>query len=195
MASTKKKYFDAHCAVEACDKPRRRGHPYCGMHARRLRRNGHLGPNRRPNGAGGFTKAGYVLISKSGVVKYEHIIVAERMYGGPLPKGAQVHHKNKNPSDNRPENLEIFLTDAEHKERHRRERALAACGNEDWRSCCFCSQYDSLDNLVVRRAGREIFHRECQRAYDRSRLDRRRKPGVVPRKKKTQVDESASSHS
>ena len=46
--------------------------------------------------------------------KHEHRVVAERMNGGPLPEGAVVHHINGNRRDNRPENLKIFASHAEH---------------------------------------------------------------------------------
>lgn len=44
-------------------------------------------------------KNGYVL---------EHILVAESMLGRPLKDGEEIHHKNRDRADNRPENLEIF---------------------------------------------------------------------------------------
>lgn len=51
----------------------------------------------------------------------EHRVKAEKMYGGKLPKGMVVHHKNGNKSDNRKANLEI-VTPSEHYKRHHENR-------------------------------------------------------------------------
>ena len=48
---------------------------------------------------------GYVL---------EHILVAEEMLGRPLTASEEVHHKNRDKLDNRPENLQIYPTHKEH---------------------------------------------------------------------------------
>jgi hypothetical protein len=97
---------------------------------------------------------------------YEHIAVAERALGKMLPVGAQVHHINGDRSDNRPGNLVVCQDDGYHKLLHQRQAALEACGNADWRKCKFCKQYDSPDNLSIRK---QVYHKKCAAADMRRR--------------------------
>lgn len=118
--------------------------------------------------------SGHIGVSKDGRWEYEHILIAERALGKPLPPGAQVHHADCNPANNTNSNLVICPTDAYHKLLHRRIRAMAACGNPNYRPCHFCHSYDDLSNLIERRNGTSTFHRECERVYGRARWPKRK---------------------
>lgn len=115
------------CSVEGCDKVHAaRG--YCHGHWRRFQRYGHpvsdvpLGddsmrwrnsgdPNTPPRCAYAWPdgSAGYMRVRTPDGVRDQHRVVAESMLGRALRPGESVHHWNKDRTDNRPENLHVFL--------------------------------------------------------------------------------------
>ena len=58
--------------------------------------------------------------------RHEHRVIAEQNLGRPLRPGEVVHHINGDKRDNRPENLEVFASQAEHARRHS-PKMLAGC--------------------------------------------------------------------
>lgn len=63
------------------------------------------------------------VIGSSGCV-YEHILVAESILGRRLLPGEVEHHKDKNRSNNSPENIMVFKTNADHARFHATGTAL-----------------------------------------------------------------------
>jgi hypothetical protein len=128
---------------------------------------------------GGRTRRpkGYIMIQREGFPEdggpryvAEHVLVAERVLGKPLPAGAVVHHVNEDKADNRPANLVICPDHQYHMLLHQRMKARDACGNPNWRKCQFCKQYDDPERLCVQ--PRKVFHKSCRAAYERERSKR-----------------------
>lgn len=130
-----------------------------------------------------IAKCGSKLYWKnSSTQQYEHIEVAEKQYGGPLPEGAEVHHLDEDGLNNDPLNLEICLNKFEHKQEHRRADALEACGHADWLVCIYCGNYDDPVNMTVwkrkdRGGSLRARHPACYRAY-MNEWNRANKEGV-----------------
>lgn len=76
-----------------------------------------VGPAHPSWNGGVSVSAGYRFINVGGKYEAEHRLVAEQMLGRKLLSSEVVHHKNRNRSDNRPENLEV-MTASEHALEH-----------------------------------------------------------------------------
>lgn len=98
------------CKIDGCDREQwARG--YCSTCYQRWWKNGSAEKRlRAPAGSGHTTKRGYREITVNGVTVREHRYVMEQILGRPLLPGETVHHKNGNRSDNRPDNLELWVT-------------------------------------------------------------------------------------
>jgi hypothetical protein len=77
----------------------------CNLKTRSTKKNIH-----GPDGWHVQSKTGYIVRSRFGRTQLQHRKVAEDMLGRPLHDFENVHHKNGIRDDNRPENLEVWIT-------------------------------------------------------------------------------------
>lgn len=95
----------------------------CKRFGFRMRRRGPKSGPEHTGWKGGrqVDKAGYILVyapdhpaCNSGGYVREHRLVCERVLGRRLLPTEVVHHKNDDPADNRPENLQVYNSNADH---------------------------------------------------------------------------------
>ena len=118
------------CVVDDCS---RLDHSqgYCKLHHLRLTRYGRLDNVKAKSGKGSLTANGYRVLTVNGKRIYEHVYLAEKALGKPLPRKAVVHHMNEKPADNfTPFNLVICPNQAYHLLLHKRARDLTKCKAE-----------------------------------------------------------------
>lgn len=116
---------------------------------------------------------GYVLVKVADQrAAFQHVLIAERALGRPLPPSAQVHHVNGVKNDNRNENLVICPDDAYHRLLHVRQEALAESGHADWRRCGYCHRHDDPSRMILHSRGKvmvQLCHWTCRSEYHRKR--------------------------
>jgi hypothetical protein len=100
--------------------------------------------------------------SKHGSV-LEHILIAGRALGKPLPAGAQVHHLDENRRNNANINLVICQDQKYHHLLHTRARVLRAGGNPNTESVC--RKCNTVKPFSAFNRGNQTLCRACKAVY------------------------------
>jgi len=113
----------------------------------------------------------YKRISIDGKSPREHRVLAEKIFGGPLPKGYEVHHVDGGKNGGK---LAICKNRAEHMKLHVEERAFKATGDRYKKLCPYCHKYDNKENMISYPSKPERFvHRVCANAgYTKKKIEK-----------------------
>jgi len=96
---------------------------------------------------------------------FNHLLIAERVFGRPIMSKINVHHVNLDKSNDKTSNLVICQDRAYHGLLHQRTRAVKACGHANYLKCSICGEYDKPENITLSKKTK--YHKDC-------RNDRRR---------------------
>ncbi len=98
-----------------------------------------------------------------GEKKAEHLCIAERARGRPLPPKAEVHHVDGVRDNNANRNLVICQDRRYHHLLHRRTKVVRAGGNPNTHGLCGeCHGLFLISELWLRKTGNEYRCRSCQ---------------------------------
>lgn len=127
-----------------------------------------------PRWIGGRTiRRGYVAVkapghprANSGGYVFEHILIAERALGKPLPVNVPVHHHDMDGTNNANANLVICNSGGYHRILHQRMKVIAVGGDPNTQAICArCKAVKLLDefypNVNSARTGRSNYCKEC----------------------------------
>ncbi len=108
-------------------------------------------------------KSGAREISINGITKRDYVLVAERAYGNPLPKGVVVHHVDEDRSNCTSANLVICQDQGYHKLLHRRAKIVRAGGDPDLHKLCStCGCLQGFSSFALNPTTADGFSYSCR---------------------------------
>lgn len=129
------KYCECGCGTVINNFSKHRGEPARFVH----------GHNTRVNPVRGLKPLGHKIKSANRIIiktdygyELEHRFIMSKILGRPLTRNEVVHHKDRNPMNNNPDNLKILQSQKEHIDEHTKMRDLSrrrcsVCnGNTSW---------------------------------------------------------------
>jgi len=103
------------------------------------------------------TTAKYKVVRVDGRNRFEHVLIAEKALGKPLPDGADVHHVDGNGFNNKNANLVICQDRSYHFMLHARMRVIAHGGDPDTQRFCWgCNRLKAFAEFSGRSAIKSI---------------------------------------
>lgn len=137
------------CRLNSCSEDVRfKNLRLCNKHGLRWKRSRRLSSSRREWGEGTIKSSGYLATVISGKIKYLHVRIAEKALGRVLVGEEEVHHFDEDKLNNDNGNLIICPDRAYHMLLHVRQRALAACGDADWKKCFQCQVWSEPAGML-----------------------------------------------
>lgn len=109
----------------------------------------------------------------------EHILVAEKALGKPLPHKAVIHHIDGDGLNNQNHNLVICQNNKYHLLIEQRTRAYKECQHANWRKCPYCKEYDDPHNMINTSNGRQFYHPKCRNNYKRNLYKKKKESSLT----------------
>jgi hypothetical protein len=162
------------CSINGCTKP---AHSRTWCHAHYKKWHLHGDPNHgrsyaRGRGEGTVNWAGYLAVMVGAKKRLQHVVVAEKVLGKPLPPRAVVHHVDGDRLNNEPANLVVCPDPAYHQLLHVRQRAMDECGNPAFRRCIFCRFFGDVSLMTKtgnNKSGHHHYHKGCRAKAEHER--------------------------
>lgn len=115
----------------------------------------------------------YKCRTVDGLVRYEHVAIAEAAIGKRLPSGAVVHHVDGNKFNNANTNLVVCDSQAYHMLLHARTRVVEAGGDPDIQAvcskCCELKRLDEFHRNAYKFMGRHDACKTCRRRVPKAK--------------------------